>query len=117
MVIEFPELQGIMGRYYAQHDGEAGNVCSAIQEQYLPRFSGDVLPETQAGQLLSIADKLDNIVGCFALGVQPTGSQDPYALRRQALGICNIIAGSNLNLSFNQVFREAYKQYAEKAPA
>ena len=114
MVIEFPELQGIMGRYYAQHDGEAGNVCSAIQEQYLPRFSGDVLPETQAGQLLSIADKLDNIVGCFALGVQPTGSQDPYALRRQALGICNIIAGSNLNLSFNQVFREAYKQYAEK---
>lgn len=114
MVTEFPELQGIMGRYYSQYDGEPREVSSAIQEQYLPRFAGDVLPETAAGCLLSIADKIDNIVGCFAVGIQPTGSQDPYALRRQALGICHIIANSKLAVSFDEMFREAYGQYARE---
>lgn len=114
MVIEFPELQGIMGSYYAAYDGEGDAVAQALREQYLPRFSGDILPETYPGCLLSIADKIDNIVGCFALGMQPTGSQDPYALRRQALGICNIILKFKLNLTFSELFRETYNQYAGK---
>ncbi|HHX95210.1 MAG TPA: glycine--tRNA ligase subunit beta [Clostridia bacterium] len=114
MVIEFPELQGIMGYYYSAFDGEREDVSIALREQYLPRFSGDVLPETEAGCLLSIADKIDNIVGCFALGIQPTGSQDPYALRRQALGICHIIARYKFEITFTELFRETYKQYAEK---
>lgn len=114
MVIEFPELQGIMGSYYSAYDGEGETVSQALREQYLPRFSGDVLPETYPGALLSIADKMDNIVGSFGLGHQPTGSQDPYALRRQALGICNIILKFNLNLTFSELFRETYNQYAKK---
>jgi len=114
MVIEFPELQGIMGSYYSAYDGEGDAVSAALREQYLPRFSGDVLPETYQGCLLSIADKVDNIVGSFALGHQPTGSQDPYALRRQALGICNIILKFKLNLTFSELFRETYNQYAAK---
>jgi len=114
MVIEFPELQGIMGSYYSLHDGESEAVSTAIREQYLPRFSGDVLPQTKAGCLLSIADKIDNVVGCFALGIQPTGSQDPYALRRQALGICNIMADSKLNVKLFALFRQAYELYSEK---
>lgn len=114
MVIEFPELQGIMGSYYSAYDGEGEAVSQALREQYLPRFSGDVLPETYPGALLSIADKMDNIVGSFGLGHQPTGSQDPYALRRQALGICNIILKFNLNLTFSELFRETYNQYAKK---
>ncbi|MGI6554309.1 MAG: glycine--tRNA ligase subunit beta [Bacillota bacterium] len=114
MVVEFPELQGVMGYYYSSFDGEGEDVSLALREQYLPRFSGDVLPETDAGCLLSIADKIDNIVGCFALGIQPTGSQDPYALRRQALGICNIIARYKFEITFTELFRETYKQYAEK---
>ena len=114
MVIEFPELQGVMGSYYSAYDGEGNSVAQALREQYLPRFSGDVLPETYPGCLLSIADKMDNIVGSFALGHQPTGSQDPYALRRQALGVCNIILKFKLNLTFSELFRETYNQYAEK---
>ncbi len=114
MVIEFPELQGIMGSYYSAYDGEKEAVSQALREQYLPRFSGDVLPETYPGALLSIADKMDNIVGSFGLGHQPTGSQDPYALRRQALGICNIILKFDMNLTFSELFRETYNQYAEK---
>lgn len=112
MVIEFPELQGIMGCYYSAFDGEGEKISTALREQYLPRFSGDILPHTEAGCLLSIADKLDNIVGCFALGIQPTGSQDPYALRRQALGVCNIILKFKLDITFSELFRETYNQYA-----
>ncbi len=88
MVYEFPELQGIMGERYARLLGEDEEVAKAIFEHYLPRFAGDILPETIAGALLSIADKLDTITGCFAIGIIPTGSQDPYALRRQVPVLC-----------------------------
>jgi glycyl-tRNA synthetase beta chain len=91
MVYEFPELQGVMGRDYAAKAGESAAVAEAIYEHYLPRFSGDALPQSRIGQILSVADKLDTIVGCFGIGIIPTGSQDPYALRRQAMGIVQIL--------------------------
>lgn len=91
MVGEFPELQGIMGFEYAVRQGEDQGVAFAIAEHYLPKFAGDILPATSAGKILAIADKIDNIVGCFGIGKIPTGSNDPLALRRQALGILNIL--------------------------
>lgn len=114
MVIEFPELQGTMGRYYSDYDGEKEKISVALREQYLPRFSGDVLPDTDVGCLLSIADKIDNIVGSFALGIHPTGSQDPYALRRQALGICSILMKFKLEITLPELFRETYNLYTKK---
>ena len=95
MVTEFTELQGVMGREYARLDGEKADVCEGIFEQYLPRFAGDILPKTEIGRILSIADKVDNIVATFSRGKAPTGSQDPFALRRQALGIINILLDSH----------------------
>src|SRR6185503_3168156 len=80
MVGEFPELQGVMGRYYAVHDGEPDEVAAALAEQYLPRFAGDALPATGAGLALAVADKLDTLVGVFAIGQKPTGTRDPYGL-------------------------------------
>jgi glycyl-tRNA synthetase beta chain len=112
MVYEFPELQGIMGREYALRQGESSSVARAIYEHYLPRFAGDELPVTLPGKVLSIADKIDTIVGCYGLGIMPTGSQDPYALRRQALGICNIILDGNLVLSMPEIIEQAYSGYA-----
>lgn len=103
MVFEFTELQGVMGREYAKVSGENENVAEAIFEHYLPRFAGDILPKTKAGIILSIADKLDSIAGFFAIGIQPTGSQDPYALRRQALGIINILMDNNLDISLKEL--------------
>ena len=103
MVFEFTELQGIMGREYARVSGENEAVCEAIFEHYLPRFAGDILPKTNAGIALSIADKLDSIAGFFAIGIQPTGSQDPYALRRQALGVLNILMDSKLDINLNEL--------------
>ncbi|GAA0105403.1 glycine--tRNA ligase subunit beta [Paraclostridium sordellii] len=103
MVFEFTELQGVMGREYAKVSGENENVAEAIFEHYLPRFAGDILPKTKAGIVLSIADKLDSIAGFFAIGIQPTGSQDPYALRRQALGIINILMDNNLDISLKEL--------------
>jgi glycyl-tRNA synthetase beta chain len=100
MVGEFPELQGLMGRYYAAADGEPGAVAEAIGEQYLPRFAGDALPETVAGQALAIADKLDTIAGIFAVGKKPSGNRDPFGLRRGALGIVRIIIEQRLDLDF-----------------
>lgn len=100
MVGEFPELQGSMGRYYAAADGEPGAVAEAIGEQYLPRFAGDALPETVAGQALAIADKLDTIAGVLALGKKPSGNRDPFGLRRSALGIVRIIIEQGLDLDF-----------------
>lgn len=91
MVVEFTELQGVMGREYAKLDKEGDDVAKGIFEHYLPRFAGDVLPTTEIGRIVGIADKLDNIVATFSRGLAPTGSQDPYALRRQALGVINII--------------------------
>ncbi|MDI6601714.1 MAG: glycine--tRNA ligase subunit beta [Thermoanaerobacteraceae bacterium] len=91
MVYEFDELQGIMGMYYAMESGEKAEVANAIKEQYKPAFAGDELPETMAGKILSIADKIDTVVGCFSKGLEPTGSQDPYGLRRSVIGVINII--------------------------
>ena len=105
MVTEFTELQGVMGKEYALLDGESDEVAEAIFEQYLPRFAGDVLPQTEAGKVLSIIDKVDNIVATFSRGLIPTGSQDPYALRRQTIGILNILLGSEWNISLRPIFK------------
>lgn len=105
MVTEFTELQGVMGKEYALLDGESSEVAEAIFEQYLPRFAGDVLPQTEAGKVLSIIDKVDNIVATFSRGLIPTGSQDPYALRRQTIGILNILLGSEWNISLRPIFK------------
>ena len=105
MVTEFTELQGVMGKEYALLDGESPEVAEAIFEQYLPRFAGDVLPQTDAGKVLSIIDKVDNIVATFSRGLIPTGSQDPYALRRQTIGILNILLGSDWNISLRPIFK------------
>ena len=99
MVVEFTELQGVMGREYALLDDEAPEVAKGIYEHYLPRFAGDELPATDIGRIVGIADKLDNIVATFSRGLAPTGSQDPYALRRQALGIINILIDGNYHVS------------------
>jgi len=117
MVYEFPELQGIMGREYAGRNGEPAAVAQGIFEHYLPRFAGDILPAATVGRMVSIADKIDTIVGCFAVGIQPTGSQDPYALRRQALGICHIVLDSQLKLSLEQLIDRTYNNYAGKIEA
>lgn len=114
MVYEFPELQGVMGREYALRAGEEPAICEAIFEHYLPRYAGDDLPATPAGRILSISDKLDNIVGSFGIGMQPTGSQDPYALRRQALGICNILLDAGMHLSLKDMISRAYAGYGDK---
>lgn len=107
MVTEFTELQGVMGKEYALLDGESPEVAEAIFEQYLPRFAGDVLPQTEAGKVLSIIDKIDNIVATFSRGLIPTGSQDPYALRRQTIGILNILLNSEWNISLRPILVES----------
>lgn len=111
MVYEFPELQGLMGRYYAELSGESREVARAIKEHYQPRFAGDEIPTGTEGALVSIADKLDTIAGCFAIGIEPTGSQDPYALRRQAMGICLIIIGHKFELELDDLIRMALDSY------
>lgn len=111
MVYEFPELQGIMGREYALLSGEGDAVAEAVYEHYLPRFAGDELPRTTAGALLSIADKLDTMVGCFGIDLIPTGSQDPYALRRQALGVVRIVNSFPLDLDLAQALAAAVDAY------
>ena len=98
MVGEFPELQGVMGSYYALADNEPGEVASAIREQYLPRFAGDVVPDSAAGQVLALADKLDTLAGIFALGKKPTGNKDPFGLRRAALGVVRILVECRLEI-------------------
>ncbi len=107
MVSEFPDLQGIMGRYYARLDGEHDEVSEALDEQYLPRFSGDVLPKTKSGQALSLAEKLDTLVGLFGIGQPPTGVKDPFALRRAALGVLRIIIENDLNLDLSVLIEQA----------
>lgn len=104
MVMEFTELQGVMGKEYALIDGEDKGVAEAINEQYQPRFAGDVLPQTDMGKVLGIADKFDTITGMFSRGFIPTGSQDPFALRRQTIGILNILMDTGWNLNCHEVF-------------
>ncbi|MFT7235039.1 MAG: glycyl-tRNA synthetase beta chain [Methylophagaceae bacterium] len=107
MVGEFPDLQGIMGRYYARLDGEHDEVCEALDEQYLPRFSGDKLPETKTGQALSLAEKLDTLVGLFGIGQPPSGVKDPFALRRAALGALRIVIENKLDLDLESILTSA----------
>ena len=111
MVYDFPELQGIMGANYASLSGEEPEVCTGILEHYQPRFAGDDLPKSLTGQVVSIADKLDAIVGSFGIGIQPTGSQDPYALRRQAQGIVGILLEAGWDLSLEKLLSEAYENF------
>lgn len=114
MVAEFPELQGIMGYYYALNDGEAADVASAINEQYQPRFSGDAVPASLCGAILGIAEKLDTICGLFAIGQPPTGSKDPFALRRAALGVLRILVEKSLDLDLADTLHQALHTYAEQ---
>jgi glycyl-tRNA synthetase beta chain len=109
VVREFPELQGIMGKYYAKHDGEDGEVAESLEEQYLPAHSGGRLPQTDVGALLSIADKIDNIAAFFSIGLIPTGSEDPFALRRQALGITAIILNKDYSITLEEIIDTALK--------
>ncbi|WP_114636316.1 glycine--tRNA ligase subunit beta [Polynucleobacter necessarius] len=113
MVGEFPELQGIMGRYYATHDGEHVDVASACSEHYMPRFAGDELPLTQTGTILAIADKLETLVGIWGVGLAPTGDKDPYALRRHALGICRLLLEKNLSLNLPELIELARAQFSQ----
>jgi glycyl-tRNA synthetase beta chain len=105
MVGEFPELQGIMGRYYAQHEGLDNDVAFAIEDHYKPRFAGDELPRNQVGICVALADKLETLVGLFSIGEKPTGDKDPFALRRQALGVIRMLIDGNLSLNLNDLIK------------
>jgi glycyl-tRNA synthetase beta chain len=117
MVGEFPELQGLMGGYYAQHDGEHVEVCAALREQYLPRFAGDELPATRTGMALAIADKLDTIAGIYATGQKPTGTRDPFGLRRAALGLLRTSIERRLDLDLQSLIDQALAALPFAAPA
>ncbi|MBU0806752.1 MAG: glycine--tRNA ligase subunit beta [Gammaproteobacteria bacterium] len=114
MVGEFPEMQGIAGYYYAKHDGEAEDVALALNEQYMPRGAGAELPSTLTGSAVALADKLDTLVGIFGIGMLPTGSKDPYALRRAALGVLRILIEKQLDLDLADAVAFAIKQFAGK---
>ena len=116
MVGEFPELQGLMGKYYAQHDGENPEVCVAIEEQYLPRFAGDAVPATTTGIALSIADKLDTIAGIFSIGQKPSGTRDPLGLRRAALGILRTLVERRFDLDLRGLIDAAVALQPVEAP-
>jgi glycyl-tRNA synthetase beta chain len=111
MVFEFPKLQGIMGRYYAEHNGEPENVALAIEEHYMPRYAGDRLPSTGTGQCVALADKLDTLTGIFAAGEKPSGVRDPFALRRAALGVLKIIIEKLLDLDLQELLKIAAASY------
>jgi len=113
MVYEFPDLQGVMGFYYAKHDGEKPEVAVAMEEQYLPRFAGDSLPASNTGHAVAIADKLDTLVGIFGVGEIPTGEKDPFALRRAALGVLRIIIECKLDLNLMALLKAAVEAHVE----
>lgn len=117
MVQEFPELQGIMGSYYAKHDGEAKDVAAAMQEQYQPGFAGDVIPASAVGKALSLADRVDTLLGIFAIEMKPTGSKDPFSLRRAALGALRIIIEGELSLDLKALFNKAAEGLKDKVDA
>ena len=114
MVGEFPKLQGIVGREYARLSNEKPEVSEAIYEHYLPAFAGDRLPSGPIGDIVSIADKMDTMVGCFGVGLVPTGTADPFGLRRQALGILRIILEKKYSLSLKELIGESEGQLKEK---
>lgn len=113
MVGEFPELQGVMGRYYALNDKEHPDVAAACMEHYAPRFAGDLLPTTDTGTILALADKLETLVGIWGIGLAPTGEKDPFALRRHALGICRILLEKKLPLNIRQLIQGALDQFSQ----
>ncbi|PPC94804.1 MAG: glycine--tRNA ligase subunit beta [Methylotenera sp.] len=117
MVGEFPELQGIMGRYYAQHEGLNDDIAFAIEDHYKPRFAGDSLPRNQVGICVALADKLETLVGLFSIGEKPTGDKDPFALRRQALGIIRMLVERKLPVGFSQLVQDALKEFNGNAAA
>ncbi|WP_339513444.1 glycine--tRNA ligase subunit beta [Pseudomonas sp. RL_15y_Pfl2_60] len=117
MVGEFPEMQGIAGYYYAMHDGEPEDVALALNEQYMPRGAGAELPSTLTGAAVALADKLDTLVGIFGIGMLPTGSKDPYALRRAALGVLRILIEKGLELDVTEAVEFAIKQFGSKIKA
>jgi len=108
MVGEFPELQGVMGRYYALYEGETADVANAIEQHYWPRFAGDALPESNEAAAVALADRLDVLAGLFGIGQQPTGDKDPFGLRRAALGVIRIIVEKNLPLRLNDLIDLAF---------
>ncbi len=114
MVGEFPELQGIMGYYYALHDGESKAVANAIKEQYFPRFSSDTLPESLLGMALSLADRLDTLVGIFGIGQKPTGERDPFKLRRHAFAVVRILNALSVSLSLSECLQAAKEAYGSQ---
>ena len=114
MVGEFPELQGVMGRYYALHDGEPAEVAQAIVEHYQPRFAGDALPQTECGTLLALADKLETLGGMFGIGQLPTGDKDPFALRRHALGVIRILIEKRLPLALPALIEAAFAAFGDR---
>ena len=114
MVGEFPELQGIMGTYYARHDKEHEEVALAASEHYQPRFAGDALPSTDTGTAVALADKLETLVGIWGIGLQPTGDKDPFALRRHALGILRMMLEKRLPLGLGDLLRDAVALFADK---
>lgn len=118
VVREFPELQGIMGGYYALHEGLGEKIAGALAEQYLPAYSGDRLPETRLGSIVSLADKLDNVASFFMLGLSPSGSEDPFALRRQTIGIIAILLDTRCSLPVSALLKKAMQQFSikEKEP-
>ncbi|MGJ9417002.1 glycine--tRNA ligase subunit beta [Massilia sp. CMS3.1] len=115
MVGEFPELQGIMGTYYARHDGEPDEVALAASEHYQPRFAGDMLPSTNTGLVVALADKLETLVGIWAIGLQPTGEKDPFALRRHALGVMRMLVEKRLALGIADLLADAAGVFAGQA--
>lgn len=117
VVVEFPSLQGVMGRYYAEAAGESPAVAQGIVEHYRPRYAGDTVPATLAGMLVSAADKLDTMVGIFATGSAPTGSADPYALRRGAIGVLAMVFDGGLKLTLDEAISSALDGYGETLPA
>lgn len=111
MVLEFPELQGIMGTYYAREDGEPSDVAEAIQQQYLPRFAQDEIPSSKTGVALALADRLDTLTGIFGIGQRPTGAKDPFALRRATIGVLNIIIKGEYDLDLRELLQIAVEQH------
>ena len=113
MVQEFAELQGIMGRYYAARDGEPAEVAAALEEQYLPRFASDAIPQTPTGKALALADRLDTLTGIFGIGQRPTGAKDPFALRRASIGVLNILIKGELDLDLRELLTLAAEQHRD----
>ncbi|MVO97896.1 glycine--tRNA ligase subunit beta, partial [Rhizobium leguminosarum] len=114
MVGEFPELQGTMGRYYAQADGLPAAVADAIEDHYKPRFAGDTLPRGDVGVVVALADKLETLVGMFGIGNLPTGDRDPFALRRHALGVIRMLVEKELPLDLETLLHSALPAFGDK---